>query len=63
MQVKATEKGFFGGQLREPGDTFDIETEEQFSKVWMEKAGPKRGRPPKAAPADEPEKTEDEPAA
>ncbi len=36
VKVKATQKGYFGGKLRQEGDTFSI-NEKEFSKKWMEK--------------------------
>lgn len=36
IKVKATQPGFLG-YYREPGDVFEIDTEEQFSDVWMVK--------------------------
>lgn len=38
MDVVATQKGKFG-RMRERGDEFSIESKEQFSEVWMVKAG------------------------
>ena len=45
MRVKATARGYYG-QLREPGDVFDIESEDDMGS-WMEVEG-KRGRKAKA---------------
>lgn len=36
MKVKAIKNGFFV-KYRRPGDEFTIETDKQFSKVWMVK--------------------------
>lgn len=46
-EVRATQVGYFG-YLREVGDRFVCETEEQFAADWMEVV------PATAAPADEP---------
>jgi len=35
MKVRAVKRGYFGGQYRLPGDTFDCPTDEAFSKKWM----------------------------
>ena len=49
MRVKATEKGFFGGEIREPGEVFNIPEE-----VWNdEKRRPSWVLPAKRSPADD----------
>lgn len=43
MKVKATQQGFYGTQIRNEGDEFEV-TKETFSKIWMKslsKPGPK----------------------
>lgn len=60
MKVKATQRGFFGGILREPGDVFDV-SEGVKGKWFMpladacseQKAQPRAGRPPKEPKTDE----------
>jgi hypothetical protein len=53
MKVRATAKGYFGGKLREPGETFTLSEEAQFSKEWMERAADApaepEGRKPRGA--------------
>lgn len=36
MQVRAIERGYFGGKLREPGELFSLAEVGQFSRTWME---------------------------
>ncbi len=36
MKVKATQPGFYE-TLRKEGDAFEISSEKEFSKVWMER--------------------------
>ena len=36
IKVKAIKNGFFG-KYRRPGDKFEIDSEQQFSKIWMVK--------------------------
>lgn len=38
MNVKATQRGYYGGRIIERGETFAIADEKQFSKEWMAKA-------------------------
>ena len=55
MKVQATERGFFGGALKEPGDVFDVKKAE-FSEEWMEKYSapePEPAEEPDEAPSDE----------
>lgn len=40
VAVRAIERGFFGGKLRDPGEQFQLADEAQFSEVWMEKVKP-----------------------
>lgn len=35
MEVKATERGYYGGQIREAGDFFALKSEKHFSANWM----------------------------
>ena len=35
MQVTATDRGYYGGGIKEPGDTFMLDDEEHFSESWM----------------------------
>ena len=42
MKVRAIKRGYFGGQYRRPGDTFDCPSDQAFSKRWMEKV--KKGK-------------------
>ncbi len=35
MQVTATDRGYYGGGIKEPGDTFNLDDEEHFSESWM----------------------------
>lgn len=37
MDVIATKRGYYGGQLREAGDSFAVSGEEMFSLTWMKK--------------------------
>jgi len=37
MKVRAKRLGFFGATRRREGEVFDIPSEKQFSKLWMEK--------------------------
>lgn len=37
MKVRATQLGYYGYARRRVGDIFDIKTEKEFSKKWMEK--------------------------
>lgn len=39
MRVTATQKGYYGGKIREPGETFSILDEAAFTTVWMQPAG------------------------
>lgn len=39
MDVVAKLKGFYGNQMREPGDRFTLTAEEHFSARWMAEAG------------------------
>lgn len=49
MQVRATQKGYYGSKLREPGEAFAVAKEEDFSEAWMVKVEPeKAGAPAKA---------------
>tara|TARA_Y100000310_G_scaffold342527_1_gene446164 strand:- start:11975 stop:12142 length:168 start_codon:yes stop_codon:yes gene_type:complete len=38
MKVKATQTGFYGGQLRPEGAVFNIRVKKDFSKKWMAEA-------------------------
>jgi len=35
MEVTATDRGFYGGGIKEPGDTFILDDEAHFSESWM----------------------------
>lgn len=37
MKVIVTERGYFGGRLREPGEIMDVPDEKAFSSHWMKK--------------------------
>ena len=37
IKVTAIQRGYYGLLLREPGATFDIQDEQEFSKKWMVK--------------------------
>lgn len=37
MKVTATERGFYGGGIKEPGDSFDLTDKKHFSELWMVK--------------------------
>jgi hypothetical protein len=37
IKVRATQTGYYGDILRREGDVFTIESEQQFSKKWMER--------------------------
>ncbi len=50
MKVKATKKGFYGGRIREVGESFELtprikgskaekeaDVSQQFSELWMQK--------------------------
>jgi hypothetical protein len=52
MKVCATQLGYYGLNRRRAGDVFEIESEDHFSKTWMEHVDGKN-REPKAdiAPA------------
>ncbi|MCG5241395.1 hypothetical protein ACIU1J_27645 [Azospirillum doebereinerae] len=51
MQVRATQVGYFGGKLRQPGEAFAITDPKAFSKEWMEEVNPKPAPAEPAAPA------------
>lgn len=36
MRVIATQKGYYGNVVREPGDVFTLADEAAFSGVWMQ---------------------------
>jgi hypothetical protein len=55
MKVRATQKGYYGGKLREPGEIFSITHVKAFSQEWMEAVGwdpkaPAEPAPPESAP-------------
>lgn len=50
MKVKATQRGYYG-QLREPGEAFEIANKADFSEVWMVKV--EADKPGKSEPASE----------
>ena len=53
MKVRAINRGFYGGSLREPGDVFDLKSDKDRS-AWMEPiadAKPAKAKPEKADPA------------
>ena len=35
MRVTATQKGYYGNVVREPGDVFRLADEDHFSATWM----------------------------
>lgn len=37
LKVRAIALGYYGAQLREEGDTFDLREDEHFSSSWMER--------------------------
>ncbi len=37
LNVRAIALGYYGAQLREEGDTFDLREAEHFSSSWMER--------------------------
>jgi hypothetical protein len=37
IKVRAIALGYYGAQLREVGDVFDLRDPEHFSSSWMEK--------------------------
>lgn len=37
MQVTAKERGFYGGSIKDPGDTFQLTDKKHFSDQWMVK--------------------------
>lgn len=39
MKVRATQRGYYGGMIREEGAKFSLAQPEDFSRSWMEKAG------------------------
>lgn len=39
MKVRATQRGYYGGMIREEGAKFSLAQPEDFSKSWMEKTG------------------------
>lgn len=56
MHVKAKERGYYGGRLIEPGDTFEIAHEDDLGR-WMEPVkAEKAAKEP--APPKEPAKAE-----
>ena len=38
LKVRAIALGYYGAQLREEGDIFDLREAEHFSSSWMERA-------------------------
>lgn len=38
MRVVATQKGYYGNVVREPGDVFTLADEDHFSTAWMDEA-------------------------
>lgn len=49
IKVRALERGYIGGRIRNEGDEFTIDNEEQFSAVWMEALDGPRTRAAKPA--------------
>ncbi len=35
MRVTATEKGFYGGEIKKPGEEFSLASADDFSERWM----------------------------
>lgn len=54
MRVIATQKGFIGGELRFPGDEFEIK-DSAFSEKWMKKVDGRGRKGKKSAPAEDSE--------
>ena len=54
-RVRATEIGYYGAKLRQPGDEFAIDSDKAFSEIWMEALD---GKAPKAAKAEKRKKAE-----
>ncbi len=50
VRVKVDEAGYFDLRFRKEGEVFDIPSEKQFSKRWMEKVEPAKPVEPPAAP-------------
>ena len=44
MKVRATQMGYYDLKRRREGDVFEIKTEKEFSKKWMEKLDSKSSR-------------------
>lgn len=59
MKVTATERGYYGGMIREPGDVFDVDGAKAFSDKWMAKAG--KSKPAEAAPVEPDPQPESDP--
>lgn len=59
-KVVATQRGYFGRTIREPGDTFDVPDEimddEGLRPSWVERVGKADAEPATAQDAPEPEK-------
>ncbi len=47
MKVKAIRLGYYDNARRKEGNIFHIKSEEEFSKVWMEKVSDKKPTPTK----------------
>ena len=62
MQVRATERGYYGGMIREAGDEFAIADKSELGS-WMEVLKPaKRAKPeptPEPEPAPEPDQADE----
>lgn len=37
MRVRATERGYYGSQIREAGDVFEISDPSHFGTTWMQR--------------------------
>jgi hypothetical protein len=55
MKVVATQRGYYGSKVREPGEAFEISDAKHFSKAWMGKTPGKALKAPE--PTSEPEPT------
>lgn len=55
-RVRATEIGYYGGALRQPGEEFTLDSDKAFSEIWMEALD---GKAPKAAKAEKPKEPAD----
>lgn len=52
MEVRAKEKGFYGGIIREPGDKFELKKGDKLGR-WMEPVKAAKAAPKEPEPKDE----------